>query len=112
MYDVIFISYNEIQADVNWNKLKMKIPYAMRIHGIKGIHQAHIEAAHTATTEMFYIVDADADVVEDFTFDMQIPYYDFNARKSVCVCLAQSKSCKQFRIRIWWRKIVSKTNDD
>jgi hypothetical protein len=68
MYDVIFISYNEIQADVNWNKLKMKIPYAMRIHGIKGIHQAHIEAAKKAFTPMIWIVDADACIVDEFDF--------------------------------------------
>jgi hypothetical protein len=68
MYDVIFISYNELQADANWNKLKMKIPYAMRIHGIKGIHQAHIEAAKKAFTPMIWIVDADACIVDEFDF--------------------------------------------
>lgn len=84
-YDVAFISYKEKFAEENYNKLLERVPRATWTRDIKGIHQAHIEAAHTATTEMFYIVDADADVVEDFTFDMQIPYYDFNARKSVYV---------------------------
>ena len=68
MFDIAFISYNEKEADVNWKKLKDKFPYAKRTHGVKGIHQAHIQAAKTACTEMFFIVDADAHVVEDFDF--------------------------------------------
>jgi hypothetical protein len=68
MFDIAFISYNEKEADVNWKKLKDKFPYAKRTHGVKGIHQAHIQAAKTACTEMFFIVDADACVVEDFDF--------------------------------------------
>ena len=68
MYDVIFISYNEIQADVNWNNLKAQVPWAMRVHGVKGIHQAHIEAAKKSFTPMIWIVDADAIIVDDFDF--------------------------------------------
>ena len=84
-YDVAFISYHEENAETNFNKLLEKAPHAQWTRDVKGIHQAHIEAARKATTDMFYIVDADADVLEDFNFDMQIPYYDFNARKSVYV---------------------------
>ena len=84
-YDVAFISYKEEFAEKNYKKLLERVPYAIWTKDIKGIHFAHIEAAKKATTEMFYIVDADADVLDDFQFDMQIPYYDFNARKSVYV---------------------------
>jgi len=84
-YDVAFISYKEEFAEKNYKKLLERVPYARWTRNVKGIHQAHIEAARKATTDMFYIVDADADVVENFKFDMQIPYYDFNARKSVYV---------------------------
>lgn len=84
-YDVAFISYHEKFATENYNKLIKKVPNAQWTRDVKGIHFAHIEAAKKATTEMFYIVDADADVLDDFKFDMQIPYYDFNARKSVYV---------------------------
>lgn len=84
-FDVAFISYKESFAETNYNKLLTKAPNAIWIKDVTGIHQAHIEAAKKCTTEMFYIVDADAEVVEDFSFDMQIPYYDFNARKTVYV---------------------------
>lgn len=84
-YDVIFISYNEDFSDRHYKTLRKKVPTAKRVHGVKGIHQAHIEAAKLSTTELFYVVDADAIVEDDFTFDMQIPYYDFNGRQTVYV---------------------------
>ena len=68
MYDIIFISYQETNAEHRYSILKQSFPYAKRIHGIKGIHQAHIEAAKIAVTDMFWVVDADAIIVEDFDF--------------------------------------------
>ena len=68
MYDIIFISYNEPHADNNWNNLKTRFPYAKRVNGIKGIHQAHIEAAKIANTNMFWVVDADAIIDDNFDF--------------------------------------------
>ena len=68
MYDIIFISYQETNAEHRYSILKQRFPYAKRIHGIKGIHQAHIEAAKIAVTDMLWVVDADAIIVEDFDF--------------------------------------------
>ena len=73
MYDIIFISYNEPNAEENWQALLERFPTAQRIHGVKGIHQAHIEAAKKCWTKMFWIVDADAIVVDDFNFDYVVP---------------------------------------
>ena len=72
-FDIIFISYFETNADENWHTLKSKFPRAKRIDKIKGIHQAHIEAAKIATTEMFWVVDGDAQIVETFNFDFSDP---------------------------------------
>ena len=72
-YDIVFISYNEPNADDNYTMLKQRFPRAKRVHGIKGIHQAHIEAAKICTTNMFFVVDGDAQVLEDFTFEHQVP---------------------------------------
>ena len=68
MYDIIFISYQESNAEHRYSILKQRFPYAKRIHGVKGIHQAHIEAAKISVTDMFWAVDADAIIVEDFDF--------------------------------------------
>jgi len=76
MYDIVFISYQEPNADENYAKLKSRFPMAKRIHGVKGIHQAHIAAAKKCFTKMFWIVDADADVLDDFNFDYKVPEWD------------------------------------
>jgi len=75
-YDIIFISYNEPQADENFSKLKSRFPYAQRVDGIKGIHQAHIAAAKKAFTKMFWVVDADAHILDTFNFDHVVSDYD------------------------------------
>ena len=75
-YDIIFISYNEPQADENFARLKARFPYAQRVSGIKGIHQAHIAAARKAFTKMFWVVDADAQVLDTFNFDHVVSDYD------------------------------------
>jgi hypothetical protein len=75
-YDIIFISYNEPQADENFSRLKARFPYAQRVQGIKGIHQAHIAAAKKAFTKMFWVVDADAQILDTFNFDHVVSEYD------------------------------------
>jgi hypothetical protein len=77
-YEIVFISYNEINADTNYQKLLEKFSTAKRIHGVKGIHQAHIEAARKVETEMFWVVDADAIIEPSFNFDYEVSRYDLD----------------------------------
>ena len=77
-YDIVFISYNEPNADKNWELLKHRFPRAQRVHGVKGIHQAHIEAAKLSTTPMTWIVDGDAVVKDDFNFDYYVEEKDYD----------------------------------
>jgi len=76
MYDIVFISYGETYAEDNWNTLKNKFPTAKRVDGVKGIHQAHIKAAKKCFTKMFWVVDADAQLVDDFKFDYTVDEYN------------------------------------
>jgi len=69
MYDIIFISYQEPNADQNFEKLKVRFPHAQRVHGITGIHNAHIAAAQKAFTKMFWVVDGDSIILDSFDFD-------------------------------------------
>ena len=81
-YDIVFISYNEPFADDNFIRLQSRFPYSIRVHGVKGIHQAHIEAAKLATTEMFWVVDADALIEDSFNFEFEyVPYRNVQRRK-------------------------------
>lgn len=81
-YDIFFISYNEINADENYKNLVAKFPRAKRVHGVKGIHNAHKEAARQSSTEKFWVVDADAIILDSFKFESEyFPYYDSGNRK-------------------------------
>tara|TARA_Y100001954_G_C15804325_1_gene601838 strand:+ start:521 stop:1852 length:1332 start_codon:yes stop_codon:yes gene_type:complete len=77
-YDIVFISYEEPNADENYKRILERFPQCKRIHGVKGIHQAHIEAAKLCNTPMFWIIDGDADIVEDFNFDYQVPVWQWD----------------------------------
>lgn len=67
-YDIIFLSYKEPFADKNFKELQKKYPRIQRIHGIKGIYEAHVAAAKLAKSSMFFVVDADAKVLDNFDF--------------------------------------------
>jgi len=75
-FDIFFVSYNEPNADINWQRLSAKFPNAKRVHGIKGIHNAHRRCAELSYTSMFWTVDGDTVVDDDFVFDRFIPIYD------------------------------------
>jgi hypothetical protein len=76
MYDIVFISYQELNADENYAALKERFPMVKRVHGVKGIHQAHITAAKKCFTKMFWAVDADAIVLDNFNFDYLVDDYN------------------------------------
>lgn len=78
MYDIVFISYGEPNAEANWERLKKRFPLAKRVKDVKGIHQAHIAAAKKCFTKMFWVVDGDAEVLEDFNFDHEVSEYDLD----------------------------------
>ena len=78
MYDIVFISYNESTADENYAAIKARFPMAKRVHGVKGIHRAHIKAAKKCFTKMFWIVDADAIILDDFNFDYVVPEHQLD----------------------------------
>ena len=75
-YDIVFISYQEPNSDEHYKYLVDRFPRAKRIHGITGIHQAHIAAAKLCSTDLFWIVDGDAVVESNFKFDYQVARWD------------------------------------
>jgi hypothetical protein len=85
--DVVFISYNEPNAEENWQRLLQFAPNAKRVQGVTGILNAHKAAAKIASTDMFYVVDGDAWIADDWTFDFQPNLYDRD-----CVYVWHSKN--------------------
>ena len=74
LYDIVMITYNEPNGDENFQKLQQRFPRAKRVHGIKGIHNAHIEAAKQVSSDLFWVVDGDAVIHDDFMFDYVAPH--------------------------------------
>ena len=79
VFDIVFISYQEPDADTNYERLLERFPRAKRVHGVKGIHQAHIEAAKQCETDLIWIVDGDAHIVEDFNFEFYPEWHNKDA---------------------------------
>lgn len=78
MYDIVFISYGEANADSNWEILKSQYPMAKRVKDVDGIHQAHIAAAKKCFTKMFWVVDGDAELSTGFQFDYEVSEWDLD----------------------------------
>lgn len=74
--DIIFLSYDEPTADINFERLKVRFPYAKRVHGVKGIAEAHYAAANASETRLFYVVDGDTEVLDSFDFSFKPPKHE------------------------------------
>lgn len=72
--DVVFISYDEENAEENWKRLHDRFPRAMRVHGINGLVPALKAAAAAASTPYFYAVFGKTAVSDDFKFDHHPDY--------------------------------------
>lgn len=66
--DLFFISYDEPNAEENWDLLRERFPDATRIHGIHGIRAVYAECMRRSKGEMFYMVDGDNQVAPEFDF--------------------------------------------
>jgi len=75
--DTIFISYDEPNADKNYSELVKILPWAKRIHGVKGSDSAHKAAANLSETDRFITVDAD-NIIESKFFAQDIEITDKN----------------------------------
>ena len=63
-------------AEENWKRVLEKAPYAKRVHGVKGIFNAHKAAAYVASTDLFYVVDGDAYLTDQWQFNYQPGLFD------------------------------------
>ena len=65
-YDIIYLSYDEPNAEKNYADLLTKVPWAKRVHGVEGSDAAHKACAKLSETERFITVDGDNRVRESF----------------------------------------------
>ena len=64
--DIFYISYDEPNCEEHWADLLNKVPWAKRVHGVKGFDAAHKACAEQSETERFITVDGDNIVMDDF----------------------------------------------
>lgn len=57
--DIIYLSYDEPNAEKNYADLCTKVPWAKRVHGVKGSDAAHKACAELSETDRFITIDGD-----------------------------------------------------
>lgn len=73
-YDIIYLSYDEPNAEKNYADLLTKAPWAKRVHGVEGSDAAHKACAELSETERFITVDGDNIIRPNFLEqEIQIP---------------------------------------
>ena len=64
--DIIYLSYDEPNAEKNYADLLTKVPWAKRVHGVEGSDAAHKACAELSETERFVTVDGDNIIRQEF----------------------------------------------
>lgn len=89
LMDIVFISYDEPEADLNWEILHNKFPQSHRVHGVAGMELALEAAADASTTPWYWAVFAKTELAPSFDFGFvpdymqQAKHYIFNCRNMV-----------------------------
>jgi hypothetical protein len=105
--DIIYLSYDEPNAEENWAHLLTMAPWAKRVKGVKGFDAAHKACANLADTPRFITVDGD-NLVDNrfFNVTLDIPegsklVYSCNAMNNVNgLCYGNGG------IKIWTKEFV------
>jgi hypothetical protein len=82
-FDIIYLSYDEPNAEKNYADLCKKIPWAKRVHGVKGSDAAHKACATLSDTDRFITVDGDNIVNSEFL----TKEFDFDENKDLEKCV-------------------------
>ena len=65
-YDVVFISYHELNAEENHQRVLKKAPWCQRIDGVKGMARAYRKSAEMARTPSYFLIDGDSFLLDEF----------------------------------------------
>lgn len=79
-FEIYCISYKEDYQSVDRNiqKVNTKGHYVQHIRGVEGIFEAHKSCAEKCKSKMFWVMDADALINDDFDFDYIPDQYDLD----------------------------------
>jgi len=74
LQDIVFISYDEPEAENNWNMLQSKYARAKRVHGVEGMENALATAAELSSTAWYFAVFGKTELYPGFDFVFQPDY--------------------------------------
>lgn len=110
-WPVIFLSYDEPNAEQNWQRVQTMIPTAQRVHGVKGSDRAHKACAELAgSSDRFWTIDGDNWLLNDsLHYRNYLPddlaqgteVYSHNARNPVTGLIYGNGGMK-----LWPRRVV------
>jgi hypothetical protein len=84
--DIVFISYDEPEADRNWEILHKKFPNSKRVHGIAGMEKALEAGADASSTPWYWAVFAKTEIAPGFDFAF-VPDYMQQPKHYIFNCL-------------------------
>jgi hypothetical protein len=64
--DIVYLSYDEPNAEKNYADLLKKVPWAKRVHGVEGSDAAHKACARLCDTSRLIVIDGDNIVRSEF----------------------------------------------
>jgi hypothetical protein len=64
--DIVYLSYDEPNAEKNYADLIAKVPWAKRVHGVDGSDSAHKACARLSETERVIVIDGDNTIRSEF----------------------------------------------
>jgi len=108
--DLVYLSYDEPNADSNWRHLTNICPWAQRIHGVKGSDAAHKACAAITTGTHMITVDGDNQIDPRFlaqswqfdsTWDIEHSVLSFSAENVI-----NGLTYGNGGIKIWPRSVV------
>lgn len=79
---VVYLSYDEPQREEFWARIRNLVPWAVRVHGVKGSDAAHKAAAEASDTERFILIDGDNLPDEKF-FNLTLQFPDESWEQAV-----------------------------
>jgi len=81
--DIVYLSYDEPNAEKNYADLCKKIPWVKRVHGVKGSDAAHKACAKISETPRFITIDGDNIIDASFVNKE----FDLDANKDLASCV-------------------------
>lgn len=108
--DIIFLSYDEPNAEKNYSDLCQKVPWAKRVHGVKGSDAAHKACANLADTEYFVTVDGDNKINPEFlNVEIDLTKLGLTRKHVFSWCGNINVNCLQYGnggLKLWTKEFV------